>query len=162
MKRLIVIMGVAGCGKSTVGQALSADQSWMFLEGDDFHPPENISLMASGSPLTDDHRQPWIAAILRHVDEQSDDNIVLACSALTPFVQAELEQLNTREIVWVLLEADKSSITERMQSRDHFMPESLMDSQFEALKPPQNAVVLSAQQPVAAIVSEILERLAAT
>lgn len=155
MRRLIVVMGVSGCGKSTVGRALSKRYSWPFIEGDDHHPPANIAKMSKGVALDDSDRKPWIEAIVDVVDHKPDDTVILACSALTPLVQSVLMRVQQRDIVWLHLHADKALIRERMNTREHFMPASLLDSQFEALQLPPQAVQLTATEPLEALIDEI-------
>lgn len=152
-------MGVSGCGKSTVGQALSASQNWRFIEGDDHHPAANLAKMAAGTPLTDHDRAAWVQAIVDAVNRSAQDNIVLACSALTPFVQSGLRNVSDREVVFVLLEHRFDAIHARMSQRDHFMPSSLLQSQFDALEPPQDAIIFDAKIPPIDLAAAIVKAL---
>jgi gluconokinase len=132
-------MGVAGSGKSSIGAALAARHGWAFLEGDDLHPPANVARMAHGLPLTDVDRQEWLATIARHIAEadRAGAGLVVACSALKRRYRDQLSAASTR-VLYLFLAGDKALIAARMAHRPgHFMPLSLLDSQFEALEPPQ-------------------------
>lgn len=132
-------MGVAGSGKSSIGAALAARHGWRFLEGDDLHPPANVTRMASGLPLTDADRKEWLAAIARHIAEAdgAGAGLVVACSALKRRYRDQLSAASTR-VIYLFLTGDKAVVKARMAHREgHFMPLSLIDSQFEALEPPQ-------------------------
>lgn len=132
-------MGVAGSGKSSIGAALAARHGWRFLEGDDLHPPANVARMASGLPLSDADRLEWLAAIARHIAEadRAGTGLVVACSALKRRYRDQLSAASAR-VVYLFLAGDKETVATRMAQREgHFMPVSLIDSQFEALEPPQ-------------------------
>jgi gluconokinase len=136
---IIVVMGVAGSGKSSVGAALAARHGWTFLEGDDLHPPANVARMASGLPLSDADREEWLATIARRIAEadRSGTGLVVACSALKRRYRDQLSAASGR-VVYLFLSGDKPTVVERMSRRaGHFMPLSLIDSQFDALEPPQ-------------------------
>lgn len=133
--RLLVCMGVSGCGKSTLAQALAARLDWPLLEADDFHNAANRAHMASGLPLTEAMREPWLASICSALRARSTD-CVLACSALRRVHRERLRGLgwNTR---FLLLEIDRDSAARRVeQRRGHFMPSNLIDSQFDTLEWP--------------------------
>jgi gluconokinase len=154
-------MGVSGCGKTTVGHALSQRQNWPFIEGDDHHPAANIAKMAAGTPLTDNDRAAWVQAIVDAVDRSAKGTIVLACSALTPFVQNGLRRAVNRSVLFVLLEHQFDAIHARLSQRDHFMPPALLQSQFDALIPPQNAIIFDARlspDELAAAIADTLSR----
>lgn len=155
---LIVIMGVSGCGKSTVGQAFAQQNDWPYLEGDDFHPDENIQKMSSGIPLTDTDRAHWIEAICKAVNAQTVPVLVLACSALTPFVREQLDQVS-RKTVYVHLKTDKVDMMGRLTARDHFMPAGLLPSQFAALSVPTGAYEFDANAPPNVIVAQMTDLL---
>lgn len=151
-----IIMGVAGCGKTTVGRLLAAKLRVPFFDADDFHTPANRAKMASGVPLTDDDRQPWLES-LRQVLLR-EPNCVLACSAL----RASYRQTLSKDIVpppnWVFLDAPRQALLERMQQREHFMPAALLDSQLATLEPPtpEEALRLDATQSAAELVAMAL------
>ncbi|MEO0466464.1 MAG: gluconokinase, GntK/IdnK-type [Pseudomonadota bacterium] len=160
VQRLIVIMGVSGSGKSTIGRALASGAGWPFLEGDDFHPPANTSKMAAGAALTDADRVAWLDAIAAEVVGRNDPRIVLACSALTAFVQQRLSRDMGRAAIYCWLDAPKAVIKRRMLARQHFMPTSLLQSQLDALSPPPEAFQFDAEAPPGEIVDQILACLA--
>ncbi|MEM9572841.1 MAG: gluconokinase, GntK/IdnK-type [Pseudomonadota bacterium] len=153
-KALIIIMGASGSGKTTIGQALHHEIGGHFVEADDFHSAANIKKMSSGTPLNDEDRQSWVKAIVEHINGRSESTITLACSALTPYVQAELKRAQDRQLVWLYLETDKSLLQERMSTRQHFMPQSLIDSQIKALTPPVEAIKLDGSLPVRELVNQ--------
>ncbi|MDJ0643375.1 MAG: gluconokinase [Erythrobacter sp.] len=158
--RLIVVMGPSGCGKSSVAKALSKAIGAPMLEGDDCHSESNRAKMASGSALTDLDRADWLDAIWHALDASLAQQIVLACSALTPYVQSRLREASNREVTFILLDAPRETLAERLEGRaGHFMPATLLASQLEALDPPPDAMVVDARQPIGAMTSEIVSRL---
>ena len=160
----IVVMGVSGSGKSTVGELLAERLGWPFGDADEFHPPANIAKMRSGTPLTDDDRRPWLAAIAAWIDEgrASGKPRIVGCSALKRRYRDIL--IGARhDVRLVYLRGTKAVIAARMAARrDHFMPAALLDSQFAALEEPapdENALVVSVEGEPATIVDEIVRRL---
>ena len=128
----IVLMGVAGSGKSTIGAALAARHGAPFLEGDDFHPASNIEKMAAGAPLTDEDRWPWLAALRQAI--RGEDQVVVACSALKRVYRDALRAAG--DVRFVELVIDPEEARRRLATRpDHFMGPAMVDSQFEALEP---------------------------
>ncbi|HTQ01327.1 MAG TPA: gluconokinase [Casimicrobiaceae bacterium] len=158
---IVVLMGVCGCGKTTVGKALAADLGCRFLDADDFHPPANVAKMASGEPLTDDDRWPWldrIATELRQILARGE-HAVLACSALKETYRARLKRAGDVRIVY--LKGDYATIEARLALRRHeYMPASLLPSQFAALEEPTDAFVVDIREAVAAQVAHIREAFA--
>jgi carbohydrate kinase (thermoresistant glucokinase family) len=165
----LIVMGVAGSGKSTVGEALAARLGWRFADGDDFHPPANVAKMSAGTPLTDEDRWPWLRAIAAAVAASLDrgESVVVACSALKRRYRDVL--VGGREDVRVVyLQGSKELIAERMaKRRDHFMPTALLDSQFAALEEPgevERAIVVpiafSPQEMVEGVVGRLEARIA--
>jgi gluconokinase len=133
----IVVMGVSGCGKSTVGMEIARRLGWDFRDGDAFHPPANVAKMRSGAPLTDDDRWPWLDAIAAEVlgREGRGDHVVIACSALKRAYRDRLRAARSA-VRFVHLDGSFALISARMKARkDHFMPASLLESQFAALQP---------------------------
>jgi gluconokinase len=129
----VVVMGVAGSGKSTVAAELAARRGASFIEGDDFHSVLNLEKMAAGIPLTDDDRRPWLAA-LRHA-MASKQNVVVACSALKRIHRDALREVGS--VRFVHLVVDRDEVIARVAKRtDHFMGITMVESQFEALEPP--------------------------
>jgi len=157
----IILMGVSGSGKTTIGHALSEELGWSFFDGDDYHPPENIAKMSQGIPLDDRDRQKWLESLstLLSIQKASGEASVLACSALKRNYQEQLRG-NRKDLKFVYLAGDFDLILERMQARrKHFMRAQMLASQFEILEPPPDALVINTDQPVATIVQEILKAL---
>ena len=161
---MIVVMGVAGSGKTSVGTALARRLNWPFVEGDAFHPDANRRKMAGGAPLTDEDRRPWldaVAAEMRRLDE-AGASAVVACSALKRSYRDRLRE-GAREVAFVHLTGARELLEVRIRARKgHFMPPDLLDSQLATLEPPgadEKAVTVDVAPPVAAVVDEILRRL---
>jgi len=154
-------MGVSGAGKTLIGRALARRLGWPFLDADDFHPQSNVDKMRGGTPLEPEDRVAWLDALLVALTslQRTGGNAVLACSALRhEFRKALREELS--DVRFVYLKADRDLIRERVAGRtDHFMPVSLVDSQFDTLDEPQNALVIDASKTPEAIVEEIVRRL---
>jgi gluconokinase len=159
----VVVMGVCGSGKTCVGRALAEHLDWRFLDADDFHPQSNVAKMAAGVPLEDADRWPWLDRLAAElaVIEAEGGHAVLACSALRQryrdrLAQAQPAQLVARELRWIYLKGDAETIGPRMASRrGHFMPASLLESQFAALEEPADAIVVDVRQTIEAQVREI-------
>ena len=159
-KRLIVIMGPSGCGKSSTARALADALGIPMLEGDDFHPRCNVAKMAAGQPLSDKDREAWLDRIEAEVTASPRPKVVLACSALTAYVQERLRLIADWVPTFFLLDAPREVLEQRMGSRaDHFMPPSLLDSQLAALKAPHDAVLFDADQDVTEIVAQMVAAL---
>ncbi|MEH6580262.1 MAG: gluconokinase [Amphritea sp.] len=159
----LIVMGVSGCGKSTVGQKLAELLGAAFLEGDSFHPAENVARMAAGIPLTDSDRAPWLEQLSRRMAEHDQSSpIVLACSALKKSYR-QLLAANSDQVVFVYLQGDRNDIQQRMAERlDHFMALSLADSQFETLEEPdsdENVITVSINHSVEKIVDQVVQSL---
>ncbi|WP_286134852.1 gluconokinase [Neptunicoccus cionae] len=159
----IVIMGVSGCGKSTVGAALAKRLGGMFQDGDDFHPGANIRKMSNGEPLTDADRWPWLDRVGQELGGPDHGCLVMACSALKTAYRDRLRQQAGREVVFVLLQGSQEFIAQRMQARSgHFMPPDLLQSQFDALEafgPQETAVTVDIVESVDDIVEQICQGL---
>lgn len=157
----IIVMGVTGCGKTVVGEKLAARLGCRFLEGDAMHPPENVARMSSGNPLTDTHRQGWLDAIGAQIAHVTDagESVVATCSALKRSYRDRLRHL-CGPLTFVHLEIDKDSARLRVKSRKgHFMPESLVDSQFadlESLDAEEQSIALDATRPINELVIEAI------
>jgi gluconokinase len=158
---ILVLMGVCGCGKSTVGEALAREVGCRFLDADDFHPQANVDKMARGIPLTDEDRWPWldtIAAELARILARGE-HAVLACSALKEAYRQRLQLAGDVRIVY--LAGDEATIAARLASRQHkYMPPTLLPSQFAALEEPVNALVVDIREPVHTQVRRIREAFA--
>lgn len=157
-------MGVAGCGKSAVGIALAAALGVTFIEGDRLHPPENVARMASGEPLTDKLREGWLDAIGERIaaSVEQGQGVVAACSALKGSYRERLSGF-CPEIVFLYLEIDAATARRRVGSRKgHFMPASLVDSQFAILEPPaayERALTLDATRSVGELVAAAVRKI---
>jgi gluconokinase len=159
---IIVVMGVSGSGKSTVGKILAQQLGWTFIEGDDFHPPANVDKMRGGVPLNDDDRRPWLDAIHRRLEDaiKQNENVVLACSALKHSYQHYLSQFSSSSVRYVYLSGSEELIRSRLAQRTgHFMNPGLLHSQFEALEPPEDALQLDISATPEAIVGAIRQQL---
>jgi len=158
----MVVMGVTGCGKSAVGEALASVLGAQFIEGDALHPPENIARMSAGLPLTDAFRAGWLDAIAARMEETLSEGraVIVTCSALKRRYRDRLRQVHGR-VVFLHLVVDKETARARVAARkNHFMPASLVDSQFadlEALGDGEDAIALDATRPIPAIVEEAAE-----
>jgi gluconokinase len=157
---IIVVMGVSGSGKTTIGTMLAHAIQCPFLEGDSLHSRENIEKMSHGIPLTDSDRAPWLAAIRDRILKFSKrgENLVVGCSAL----KQEYREFIARDIpiTWVYLKGSAELIRSRLKHRSsHFMKVSMLASQFEVLEEPSEAIVIDVSPPPRAIVEEILARL---
>jgi gluconokinase len=161
---VIVVMGVAGSGKSTIGAALARRLGWAFEDADRFHPASNVEKMSRGEPLTDDDRGPWLHAIAAWMEglRREGRSGIVACSALKRTYRQILVGGSTDTRI-VYLKGDKDLIAGRMAARTgHFMPVGLLDSQFRTLEEPgpdENPVVISIDAPPHAMVDEILSKL---
>ena len=161
MTKFFVVMGVSGCGKTTVGEALAAHLSCPFYDGDDFHPPQNVAKMASGIPLNDADRAPWLAIMAALIQEHLDrgETAVLASSALKKRYRDQL-RVND-QVQFIHLDGDFDLIWQRMQTRqDHFMRSEMLQSQFETIEPPDEdeAIKVTIDQSVDDILAQILHK----
>ena len=135
----IVVMGVSGCGKSTVGALVAERLGWAFEDGDAFHPPENVAKMSAGTPLTDEDRWPWLRAIAARIARARSEGrgVVIACSALKRAYRDVLRD-GQADIRFLHLTGEPALIMARQAARTgHYMPASLIASQFAALEPPE-------------------------
>lgn len=142
---VIVLMGVSGVGKTTVGSRLADALDWDFVDGDDFHPPGNVKKMEQGEPLTDEDRGPWLRAIrdFIHKRRAQEEPAIVACSALkTSYREVLLRDNDGVQLVY--LKGSPDLIRQRMEARtDHFFDAELLDSQFEALEEPTTEAALT-------------------
>ena len=158
---IVIIMGAAGAGKTTVGRALAGALGWRFLDADDMHPPANIDKIRSGVALTDEDRAPWLArtheALVRASREGAD--VVLACSALRERYRATLAE-GFADVRWVFLDADADLLAARLRDRPgHFAGPAIVDSQLETLEPPHDAYRVRADLPADVLVDAIRRHL---
>jgi carbohydrate kinase (thermoresistant glucokinase family) len=161
---IVVVMGVAGAGKTTVGRALAERLDWEFVDADDVHPPSSIAKMASGEALSEAERQPWLAQLNQMLTAAVCEgrSLVLACSALRKEHRAALLGEHRDEIVLVYLQADRDLVRRRLHSRQHFFPPSLAESQLDTIEPPdggESALVADAGADLDALVQQIVEEI---
>lgn len=157
-KELIVVMGISGSGKSTVGQILAKTLAQPFIDADDFHPKENVMKMSSGIPLDDDDRWPWLAAIVEYVRHSHRDHFVLGCSALKRSYRAFLEQ--SIQCRFVLLAISQQEAENRMSTRQgHFMKSNMVTSQLQTLEITNELLVMNGEQSIDEIIKDILQDL---
>ena len=158
----VVVMGVSGSGKSTVGRALAEMLHLPFVEGDSLHPPRNVSLMAAGTPLTDADRQGWLQAIAAELAAAQQRGVVVTCSALK-YSYRQLLRASAPDLRLVHLVGDPAVLAQRMGSRaGHYMPASLLQSQLDTLEPPsaeEAAITVDIDAPVHEIVERLQARL---
>jgi gluconokinase len=158
---VIILIGVSGCGKTTIGLELSKRVGCLFCDGDDFHPEANIKKMSSGVPLTEADRTSWLNTLRRKIEQclDNDENLVLACSALSRQSRDVLRG-NNNDVRFVYLQGSKELIEQRLKNRKgHFMRSNLLDSQFDALQEPDAALVVCITQSPQEIIAQISDEL---
>lgn len=159
---ILVLMGVSGSGKSTVGTLLAERLHCVFADADDYHPAANKAKMAAGHALNDDDRQPWLERLNEVMRgwHEAGSNGVLACSALKDKYRVTLRQgMPEGTVQFVLLDLPKEEIAERLAARNHeFMNPRLLDSQFATLERPADAIIVKNDRPVEQVVDEILSK----
>lgn len=155
-----VLMGVAGSGKSSVGAALAPRLGAVYRDGDDLHPPENIAKMSRGEPLTDADRWPWLALVGQALAEPGQ---IIGCSALKRAYREKIRAEAGAAVCFIHLSGSREVIGARMSARaGHFMPTTLLDSQFATLEPPladEDAITVDIDQPMNRVIDEILGKL---
>ncbi len=154
----LIVMGVSGAGKTTVGRALAARLQWLFLDADAFHPQVNVDKMRRGVALDDRDRAGWLGALRRELDHQRElgQSVVLACSALRAHYRDALGVDDQARRV-IFLRIEPALATQRVSARaGHYMPSSLVASQFETLQEPSSAIVLDAAEPLELCVERCL------
>ena len=154
---IVVVMGVTGCGKTTVGAMLAGACGWEFLDADDYHPPRNVAKMRRGEALTDDDRRPWLDSLggLLAQSAQQGKSVVLACSALKQVYRERLEA-RCPGLRFAFLAGEKEIIRSRLLSRQgHYMNPALLDSQFAILEAPAGAIGLDVADDPAELVRQL-------
>ena len=161
MTQRIVVMGVSGCGKSSVGAALSQALGIPYRDGDDLHPAVNVAKMRAGEALTDADRWPWLDRVAQELARLAP--VIVGCSALRRAYRDRIRAGAGGPVLFVHLAGSREVIAARMAARSgHFMPASLLDSQFATLEPPgpdEAAITVDIAQPLDRLVAEILRRL---
>ncbi len=160
--RILVVMGVSGSGKSTVGESLAKELGWSFIEGDQFHSRENVVKMSAGTPLADDDRAAWLGALKAEMEKALKDGkgAVVACSALKASYRTLLQIDNRVQFVFLNISFEEAK--RRLKDRKgHFMPASLLESQFATLEQPEvdESINVDAQQAPDQIVKEVVAKL---
>ncbi|HEY9231411.1 MAG TPA: gluconokinase [Blastocatellia bacterium] len=164
MAQAIILMGVSGSGKTTIGELLGRRLGWPFYDADDFHPAANVERMRQGIALTDADRRPWLAALARLIDDALGKNqsLILGCSALKEAYRAQLKPPGATaaavRFIYLRVPIEVAAARTR-ERRDHFMPASLVPSQFAALEEPQDAIVIDATKTPDAVVEQICRAL---
>ena len=161
MKRppIFIVMGVSGCGKSTIGKLLAAAFKCSFFDGDDYHPKANVKKMSRGIPLNDRDREGWLKGLNVLAKQYCEKGVVIACSALKQTYRDNLMKEIEAQIEFVYLEGSKDQILRRLEDRKgHFMPPGLLDSQFSTLEIPNNAIAVSIQQAPDKMVQKIIDQ----
>ncbi|MGB4848096.1 MAG: gluconokinase [Saprospiraceae bacterium] len=160
-KKILFVMGVSGCGKSTIGKMLADKLGIPFFDGDDYHPAENIAKMRAGIPLDDADRYSWLKQLHGIASECiKQHGGVIACSALKESYRRILTEGIADHVRWIFLEGTFDIIKERLESRqDHYMPAKLLSSQFDALETPLNAIRVSIESSPSSIVDKIFKEL---
>ncbi len=160
---VVVLMGVAGSGKTTIGRQLAAELGWHFADADEFHPPANVAKMSAGIPLDDTDRAPWLAAIRLYIDARLDrrENAVVTCSALKEKHRAILLG-GAPDVKLVYLRGSRELLWSRISGRTgHFMKPAMLDSQLAALEEPGNALVVDIAPSPQEIIAGIRAAIAA-
>jgi gluconokinase len=147
-----ILMGVSGSGKSTVGRCVAQALGLPFIEGDDYHPAANVAKMASGTPLDDTDRIAWIDALMRAINTRPEHNIIVACSALTVAVRANIQAQSQRPVVFLHLTTDPAVIEQRLRTRGkHFMKAGMLPSQLSTLQTDIDTIPIDAMPPAAEV-----------
>jgi len=160
----LIVMGVSGAGKSTIGEKLAERLGWKFEDGDRFHPPSNVAKMSAGQPLTDEDRWPWLRAIADEIERvcEAGEHAVIASSALKRAYRDVLVH-GRPDVRIIYLDGTQELIASRLALRkNHFMPPGLLESQFKTLEPPdasENPVTVSIDGSVETVVDDILRQL---
>ena len=157
---VLIVMGVSGCGKTTIGKMLGEKLGWKYYEGDEYHPKENVEKMRSGIPLNDDDRKPWLLALRSIIENHLNEGTgaVVSCSALKQKYR-DLLKVND-EVKFIFLKGDFDTILRRMQARkNHYFKPEMLKSQFDALEEPVNVITEDIDIEPELIVNEVIEKI---
>jgi gluconokinase len=159
--KVIIIMGVSGSGKTTIGKMLAEKTGYEFYDADSFHPPQNIDRMKAGIPLTDEDRWPWLDSMNHFAKEKiKTGNVILTCSALKEMYRLRLCNGIEKYCQWVFLKGSYEIVLKRMQDRkEHYMPVSLLQSQLDALEEPADAITADITHSKEGIVKYIISKI---
>ncbi len=156
-KKVFVVMGVSGSGKTTVGKLLAEKLKYPFFDGDDFHPKQNIEKMKAGQPLTDEDRKEWLLRLNQVAHEHRHTGAIICCSALRKNYRSLLRAGVGTCLEFIYLNGSFELVKSRLEARkDHFMPIELLKSQFETLEPPTRAIAISISKEPNQIIEEIV------
>ncbi len=156
IKKVIFVIGVSGCGKTSVGQLLAEDLSVPFIDADDHHPASNIEKMSLGIPLNDGDREPWLDKLNEIAKCHLNSGCVIACSALKEIYRERLSRSIESYVRWFYLKGSYDLIFDRMKKRqDHYMGSGMLKSQFETLEEPEYAISINIENPLEEIVRKI-------
>ena len=155
--KIYFIMGVSGCGKSTIGSLLANELKIPFYDGDDYHSKTNVNKMASGQPLTDEDRMGWLLKLNELAHSKREEGAIIGCSALKETYRKILDANLHENARWIYLSGSFEEVLDRLQQRKgHFMPAELLKSQFETLEVPQKAIKVSINMSPEEIANQIL------
>lgn len=164
-QQVIIVMGVTGCGKSSLGREIASSLDAPFLEGDEFHPEANIAKMSAGIPLTDEDRVGWLDLLAREIRQRAETgaSVVMSCSALKKKYREQLNDVSGQDILYVFMDGPKEVIAARLdQRKGHYMPPSLLDSQLEALDPPgedEHVIRVDLRKSIAEMLGDVMNHL---